>query len=96
MPELMKEILEGAEQVVGTVLGKPVTRGELTEAFKKVEPAGNWKLPISAKIAPPSELERAMIREAVIFFTGSIPVFLPVAGGKMLVAAPGYYATIGA
>lgn len=91
----MKPVVELAAQIVGEVCGKPVTRGALTVAFKKVEPPANWKMPIAAVIQEPSELEREMIAEAVVFFTGSVPKFSPVAGGKCLVQAAGYYAAVG-
>jgi hypothetical protein len=78
--------------VVANVNDKPVTRGELSEAFKLVAPAGNWKMPIDKTVA--ADLDRAMITEAVIFFTGSVPTFEPVLNGYR-VRADGYYRAIG-
>ena len=86
---------EAMQQVVATVLGRAVTRGELNEAFKLVQPQGNWKETINATVQL-DEAGRAMVREAVIFFTGSVPTFTPVPGLGVQVKAAGYYATIGA
>jgi hypothetical protein len=91
----MKELIASHAQIVGEVRGKPVTRGALNVAFRKVEPANNWKMPIAAVIEEPSELEREMIAEAVTFFTGSIATFEPIAGGKCFVKAKGYYEAVG-
>lgn len=98
---------EGREQLVAWVMGRQVSRGELDEAFKKVQPKDNWKNPINAEVVVEGDEEIAMIREAVIFFTGSVPSFKalrPVRpirgkdGGAMLykVVAAGYYVAIGA
>ena len=47
-----------------------------------------------------TDYEIALIREAVVFYTGSVPTFRKVAdnlaAATYLVTAAGYYATIGA
>ena len=80
--------------VVGEVMGQPVTRGELEAAFNRVANTNNWKDPI-AKIVTLDERGIALTREAVIFFTGSVPTFTRI-GGEYMVQAAGYYLTIGA
>ena len=87
-------------QVVGRVMGQDVTRGELIDAFDRVKPFGNWKDPINISLVIESDREMAMIREAVIVLTGSVPTIEPekLFQGKLRyrVKAAGYYATIGA
>jgi hypothetical protein len=98
---------DGARQIVATVLGRKVTRAKLTEAFNLVAPKDGWKNPINAEVVIDSDLRMLLIREAVIFFTGSVPTFdfsrsvRPIKGtdgGAAIyrVRAAGYYATIGA
>jgi hypothetical protein len=63
--------------------------------FERVENKENWKLPIDATI----ELDTAnklLLDEAIIFFTGSVPHFHKLAGGKYRITADGYYMAIGA
>ena len=52
----------------------PFSRGELSGAFDKVADRTNWKLPVLATVDL-DERELAMVQEAVIFFTGSVPKF---------------------
>jgi hypothetical protein len=87
-------------QVVAKVLGKDVTRGALTLAFNRVCDIFNWKRPID-QVIELNDAEMALIREAIIFFTGSVPTFTPMLGGKLpkcryRVTAAGYYAAVGA
>src|SRR5262245_2846710 len=87
--------------VVATVMGKPVTRGELSTAFDRVAAKGNWKNPINTVVEIANDFDMAVIKEAVIFFTGSVPEFHARGGGKLpgchyRVTAKGYYLTIGA
>jgi hypothetical protein len=88
-------------QVVAKVLGTDVTRGELLAAFNRVANKLNWKLIIDALVELDEHREMAMIREAVIFFTGSVPTFAAIAGAakpkcRYRVTAAGYYQTVGA
>ena len=90
-----------AEQVVAVdALGGEYTRDELAGLFAMVEPAGNWKRPIETTVTGLSERQVRGMREAVIFFTGSVPHLSPTmqrGGGLALrVTAPGYYSANGA
>ena len=82
-------------QTAAIVLGKAVTRDELHDAFNLVANRANWKFPVNCTVNADAA-KRALIREAVIFFTGSVPRFHRIARGQYRVSAPGYYATIGA
>lgn len=64
--------------------------------FALVEDKRHWKNAIHARVARDTPELRDAITDAVIHFTGSIPEFMPVADGSMIVSAKGYYATIGA
>lgn len=88
--------------VVGKVLGQPVTRGQLSEAFKRVQSPTHWKNAIDRRVYL-TEADIAMTTEAVVFFTGSVPEFVPLSrrvhsDGRQhyRVRAAGYFATIGA
>ena len=92
--------MEFTKTVVATVMGKPVTQGQLSEAFDRVADKANWKNKIDA-VVDLNDQEMAMISEAVVFFTGSVAKFAPRNGAALpkcryRVTAAGYYATIGA
>lgn len=79
-------------------------QSELAKAFDLVADKTNWKLPIKA-IVSGDGIDRELISDAVVHFTGSVPEFYFWNGGKSLrgdytvfaeVTAAGYYATIGA
>jgi hypothetical protein len=89
-----------SKTVVDTVMGKPVTQGELSAAFDKVANKANWKNAINA-VVDVNDFEMAMIAKAVTFFTGSVAKFKPRIGAPLpkcryRVTAAGYYKTIGA
>lgn len=92
---------EFSKTVVAKVEGRPVTQGELSLAFDAVANKANWKNPIDAVVSLDS-YTMAMVREAVVFFTGSVPTFELTTGtttsgmGRYRVKAAGYYRTIGA
>lgn len=96
--------LDMDDQVVDQVLGQPVTRRELCAAFDRVADKANWKMPVDAIVEIATHAELATIRQAVIFFTGSVPTFKPVAIIRTLdgsvcryrVVADGYYRAVGA
>jgi hypothetical protein len=96
-----KEKAESEAQVVANVMGRIVTRGELSKAFDAVANKANWKLPINASVDL-DEFTKAMVAEAVVFFTGSKAKFKRLTGtttggiGRYRVTAAGYYAAIGA
>lgn len=93
-------------QVVAQIAGKPVTRGELSAAFDLVANKANWKLPIDCTMQLTGE-QVALIREAVVFFAGSVAKFAAPAqsvqwdnGNNPVIVyhitARGYYADVGA
>jgi hypothetical protein len=87
--------------VVGKVQGEPVTWGELHDAFERVKPRPNWKMPISAEFttstdAKESAREVAMIEEAVVFFCGCRAEVQHVGNFRFRCFAVGYYEAVGA
>ena len=78
------------------------TRSDLHKLFDKVTPAwrgagfANWKDPINVIVPVESDWELFGIREAIIFFTGSVPTLTARPRGRYVVKAAGYYATVGA
>lgn len=92
---------EFSKQVVAKIAGRDVTQGELAAAFDKVADKANWKLPIDATVDLSGDADLATIREAVVFFAGCVPTFVPVVGAALpgcryRVRAVGYYAAVGA
>jgi hypothetical protein len=87
---------EFSKTVVATIMGKSVTQGELSDAFDKVTNKANWKLPIKKTVVLSGDFEMEMIREAVVFFTGSKATFKAKGLSRYEVKAAGYYAVIGA
>ncbi len=89
------------KEVVSTVDGSSVTRGELAAIFDKIKNEEHWKNPIDKIVEIKNDHEMAMIEEAVIFFTGSVPDFKPMSQcrpGRSVyhVTADGYFQAIGA
>lgn len=87
--------------IAGQVLGKPVTLGELQDAFERVKPKPNWKYPICAEFttstdADESAREVAMIREAVVHFCGCVPEIQHRGNFRFVCTAVGYYEAVGA
>jgi hypothetical protein len=88
-------------QAVAQVHGKDVTRADLSAAFNRVASKENWKMPIDAVVDIENDYAKELIERAVIFLTGSVPTFEPIAGATLpacryRVKAAGYYAAIGA
>tara|TARA_Y100000296_G_C5134174_1_gene237250 strand:+ start:621 stop:881 length:261 start_codon:yes stop_codon:yes gene_type:complete len=75
------------------VSAKGYTHGQLKEAFGKVHNQDNWKLPID-ELCKKSETD--VVKEAIIYFTGSIPNFANFDDEHVNVTAIGYYEAIGA
>lgn len=100
MLDLQTEVNDANAQVVTRILGRLVTRGELSKAFDKVADQANWKNPISCVVEIEDDAELLLIRDAVIFFTASEPTFSPVSNGfsgnSYRVRADGYYKACGA
>lgn len=63
------------------------TQEELSEAFDKVKSKVHWKDRINALIEP---VDERIVSAAVIHFTGTVPYFRPVKGGKLRCRAVGY------
>ena len=68
-------------------------QSELLAAFNRVADKANWKMPVDAVI---DQWWHAIIHDAVIHFTGSVPTFEPTSNGQLHVKAAGYYQTVGA
>jgi hypothetical protein len=64
--------------------------------FEKVQPEGNWKLPIDKVLPTLINEERKAISEAVIYFCGCVPSFTDFENGTTRVTAIGYYKAVGA
>ncbi len=72
------------------------TDKQLSDAFDRVRDSKNWKNPIKADIIVVDEADRALITEAVIHYTGSVPTFTRKGNDAFTrVKAAGYYLTIG-
>jgi hypothetical protein len=72
----------------------------LRAAFERVQNAAHWKNPVDA-VVDLNDAEMATLREAIIFFTGSVPAFKPRVGAALprcryRVQAIGYYLAVGA
>lgn len=62
-------------------------------AFDRVCDPRNWKNPINAII---QNISLDLVHDAVIHFTGSVPVVDDLGNGWSQIRAKGYYLTIGA
>lgn len=78
---------------------------QLEAAFALVRPVGHWKDTIAAEVRDvPTRLVpslKALIREAVAHYTGSVPTIDTMTGSEvgldhLWVRAAGYYAAVGA
>lgn len=74
-------------------------RDELLPFFQMVENKKNWKNPINRLVS--ASADRDKISKAVIFFTGSVPIFTALRDEKGVIVkyrvqAAGYYVVIGA
>ena len=77
--------------------GFGLTRGSAERLFDSVKNRSNWKLPVDGYVWPE---QREAMEQAIIFFTGSVPVFTScevcVGCGMLQVFAEGYYEAVGA
>lgn len=71
------------------------TIGDAHDAFDRVKPKDNWKMPI-AKIVQCSEEEAAFIAYACEFMCGGGASYEPIGAFSFKFTHPGYYAVIGA
>jgi hypothetical protein len=67
----------------------PISMERLAGAFDRVRSIRDWQAPICAEIAAE---DRAVVEQAVIWFTATVPTFDPVPGavGRLSVTAAGY------
>jgi hypothetical protein len=93
---VQQEVADSMAQVVATVFGQQVTRGDLARVFAMVEDPNNWKNAIDKVVVIQTDVQMALIREAVVFFTGSVPQFTAMGRFRYRVTAAGYYQAIGA
>jgi hypothetical protein len=97
LAELQQRDAEFNATVVTKVRGKPVTIGELRKAFfELVANRDDWKMPIDCTLQLTAD-QVALIRKAVVFFTGGPAKFTKqVHGGNVYyrVRARGYYNTM--
>jgi hypothetical protein len=76
--------------------GTPWSRAELLEAFDMVADKKAWKNPIDRLVTREwFAYNGNRLREAIIFYTGSVPMFTPADDLHIRVEADGYYKTIG-
>lgn len=80
-------------EMIERILGG-YSQEELAAAFKAVQDRMHWKRPIDARM--PAGVSEALMRTAIIHFTGSVPMFYAGKNGTARVKAAGYYAAIGA
>ena len=68
---------------------------ERLRLFDLVKDRENWKNPIQTTIVM-ADNEIPALSDAIIYFTGSVPMMTKLDGGRWLVRADGYYVAIGA
>lgn len=66
------------------------TRGQMRATFDRVADRRDWKAEIWTIVPRLTEEDRAMIREAVGFFTATLPIFRELDDEKTEVRATGY------
>lgn len=100
-PDTWRDPLGYCHTCCEEVIFNGYTRQQLCIAFKKVEPAGNWKLPIDATVDGGTTIAQAVIAAIDFFCGGGAHVTMTHPGTSPTptsfhVKAPGYYALIGA
>lgn len=87
-------------EIATVINGKDITVKELRDAFDMVCDKDNWKNPIDARIENPGAHMREVIKDAIMYFTGSTAYFRRVVedSGRdtFHITAKGYYLAIGA
>lgn len=72
-------------------------QSELERAFDLIAPKQNWKMPIDMTLDYVMiPVDFALLTDACIHFTGSVPTFTYLKHPELRITAAGYYATIGA
>ena len=87
--------MKSTDFLMPVVNGRRIPIKELSVAFDRVKDSERWKNPICSLMAPPTDEERQIIFEAIVFYTGSLATFTPE-GDLVRVEAAGYYMAIGA
>lgn len=89
------------QQLVAIVRGRQVSRKELSDVFDLVKDSKHWKNPIDAEVELTAD-QRALLEEAIPFFTGSVATFQFVSAKRNVdaaiyrVQAVGYFLAVGA
>lgn len=96
MDAIAREMANDAVQVVAVNGSMTWTRADLSGLFARVQNATNWKLAIDRVVTLANDRELLGMREAIIFYTGSVPAFEAIGNNQYRVRAVGYYRTIGA
>ena len=91
-----QEMAESDAQVVARNGRFEWTRRELLDLFNRSADRGNWKNPINRVVTLANDRELLGLREAIVFFTGSVPTLTAIGTNRYRVRATGYYRTIGA
>lgn len=68
------------------------TQDQMHAAFTEVEAKTHWKDPVDCVIPKPSLEKQALLEEAIVHFTGSIPIITDIGNNQVRVRADGYYA----
>lgn len=84
------------EILVDFYQGQPITRADFRKAFDLVCDKANWKNPIAAEVVLEDDRAAYILKQAVIFFTASIPEFFNIGPNRFRVVAAGYYVACGA
>lgn len=98
-PDVQKHIDASMAQVVWSLDGQDVTRGELWEQFERVRDPEYWKNPIDAHIElEMGSCEQRLLDYAITFFAGCCAeYYISERGARYTnVVADGYYISIGA
>lgn len=100
--ERMAERLDNIEVESMTIPGLMYKRKELSDAFDLVRDETNWKNPIKKIVQFEQEPGKTLgdfatlVRDSIIFFTGSTPKVSGMGNYRLLFQADGYYLAIGA
>lgn len=92
-----KHVPMTAEQWAEHVAYRGYKQRQLEAAFKLVQPVGNWKMKIDARVPYAADSDEVkLICASIDYFTGGLWKVTPVGASETRIKAPGYYAVIGA
>jgi hypothetical protein len=89
------------DYIAACISGRAVRLSELRAVFNLVADKNNWKNPIDSTVVLGGDLTKALVHEAIVFFTGSVPTFRKISDASAAykswyrVTAPGYYSAVG-